>query len=88
MENEMDFNTLALHIGRNIKEFRKKLGTATKEELNQINTYKAILVHNPVHPLMQKGMYQAIVEDINPNDIESIGRINKVLSKIIIVVIK
>ncbi len=26
-------------------------------------------------------MYQAIIEDINPNDIESIGRINKVLSK-------
>lgn len=31
MENEMDFNTLALHIGRNIKEFRKKLGLSQSQ---------------------------------------------------------
>ena len=58
-------------------EFRQRLGTASEKELSQINWYKAKLEHNPVHPLMQKGMYQAIVEDINPDELESIGKINQ-----------
>ena len=57
--------------------FRQRLGTATKEELAKINWYTARLEHNQVHPLMEKGMYQAIVEDINPDDLESIGQIQK-----------
>ena len=60
-------------------EFRKRIGTATESELKQINWYEAKLEHNPVHPLMQKGMYQAIVEDINPDELESIGKINQFL---------
>ena len=60
-------------------EFRERIGTATKEEVAMKNIYKSKLQNNIVHPLMEKGMYQSIVEDINIDDLESIGKISKFL---------
>lgn len=60
-------------------EFRERIGTATKEEISMKNIYKSKLQNNIVHPLMEKGMYQSIVEDINMDDLESIGKISKFL---------
>lgn len=60
-------------------EFRERIGTATKEEIEMKNIYKSKLQNNIVHPLMEKGMYQSIVEDINIDDLESIGKISKFL---------
>ena len=60
-------------------EFRERIGTATKEEIDMKNIYKSKLQNNIVHPLMEKGMYQSIVEDINIDDLESIGKISKFL---------
>ena len=60
-------------------EFRERIGTATKEEVAMKNIYKSKLQSNIVHPLMKKGMYQSIVEDINIDDLESIGKISKFL---------
>lgn len=60
-------------------EFRERIGTATKEEISMKNIYKSKLQNNIVHPLMEKGMYQSIVEDINIDDLESIGKISKFL---------
>ena len=60
-------------------EFRERIGTATKEEISIKNIYKSKLQNNIVHPLMEKGMYQSIVEDINIDDLESIGKISKFL---------
>ena len=60
-------------------EFRERIGTATKEEIDMKNIYKSKLQNNIVHPLMEKGMYQSIVEDINMDDLESIGKISKFL---------
>lgn len=59
--------------------FKQRLGTATSDELAKINWYTARLEHSQVHPLMEKGMYQAIVEDINPDDLESIGQVQKLI---------
>ena len=62
--------------------FRQKLHTATDKELRLINWYETKLAHNPVRPLMEKGMYQAIVEDIDTNQIDNTGKINKWLTTI------
>lgn len=61
--------------------FRQKLGTATQYELKQINWYNSKLESNPVHPLMQKGMYQAIVEDINPDELEAVGKVSRFIKE-------
>ena len=61
--------------------FRQKLGTATQYELKQINWYNSKLESNPVHPLMQKGMYQAIVEDINPDELETVGKVSRFIKE-------
>jgi hypothetical protein len=62
-------------------EFRKRLGVATEQELAKISYYTTKLNKNIVHPLMIKGMYQAIVEDINPDELEVMGRINTLIQK-------
>ena len=58
---------------------KKKLGTATREELSSMNWYQSKLDNNPVDVLMKKGMYQSIVEDIAPNEMESVGKVSKLL---------
>ena len=60
-------------------QFRQRIGTASETEVKKINWYKAKLENNPVHVLMEKGMYQAIVEDINPEEMEIIGKVNKIV---------
>lgn len=58
-------------------ELREKIGTATEAESKSKNMLQARLEGSSVHPLMEKGMYQAIVEDINADELESIGKIQK-----------
>ncbi len=65
---------------RDAAVFKQKLGTATKTELESINDLNTRLEHNPLKPLMDAGMYTAIIEDISPNELDSIGKINKLLS--------
>lgn len=60
--------------------FKERIGTATKRELQLKNWYKSKLENNIVHPLMEKGMYQAIIEDSNVTDIESISRLHKAIN--------
>ena len=60
--------------------FKERTGTATKRELQLKNWYKSKLENNIVHPLMEKGMYQAIIEDSNVTDIESISRLHKAIN--------
>ena len=60
--------------------FKERIGTATKRELQLKNWYISKLENNIVHPLMEKGMYQAIIEDSNVTDIESISRLHKVIN--------
>lgn len=60
--------------------FKKRIGTATKRELQLKNWYKSKLENNIVHPLMEKGMYQAIIEDSNVTDIENISRLHKAIN--------
>ena len=61
-------------------KFRKRLGTATKAESDSEQILQVKLQHNPVHELMEKGMYSAIIEDLTPNDLEAVGKINKFIS--------
>jgi len=61
--------------------FRERNNTATKEESASKGWLEAKLTHNIVHPLMEKGMYQAIVEDISGQEIETVGKINKIIDK-------
>ena len=65
--------------------FKERIGTATTEESKSKNWHISKLESNIVHPLMEKGMYQSIVEDINPEELESIGKVQKMLksSKIV-----
>ena len=65
--------------------FKERIGTATVEESKSKNWHISKLESNMVHPLMEKGMYQSIVEDINPEELESIGKVQKMLknSKIV-----
>lgn len=58
---------------------KKNLGTASKEELSSMNWYQSKLDNNPLDILMKKGMYQSIVEDIAPNEMESVGKVSKLL---------
>lgn len=59
--------------------FKQRLGTATNEELSRKNMLKAKLEANITHPLMEKGMYQSIVEDLDPEELESTGKMTKLL---------
>ena len=62
-------------------KYKQRIGTVTEAELKRVNWYQTKLESNPVHPLMEKGFYQSIVEDISMDDIESIGKISKPLSR-------
>lgn len=64
-------------LGRII--MKERLGTATANEIASKNMLKASLESNMVHPLMEQGMYQAIVEDLNPEDLESTSKLTKLL---------
>ena len=62
-------------------ETRKRLGIATAQEIKNIPLYKAKLKNNKVHPLMEKGMYQSIVEDMSPEDIAANGKFTKAVKR-------
>lgn len=61
--------------------FKQRTNTASTKEINTINYYRARLKHNPVHPLMEKGMYQAIVEDMPLEELDATSRITKFMNK-------
>ena len=63
-------------------EMRKRLGIATTQEVKDISLYKAKLRNNKVHPLMEKGMYQSIVEDLSPEDIAANGKFAKAVKRL------
>lgn len=63
-------------------EFKERIGTATEAELKTKNWLKSKLENNIVHPLMEKGMYQAITEDIKMDDLETIGKVNKFMKNV------
>ena len=63
----------------NALEFKKRIGTATEAELNRIPRYVARLENNPLHGLMQKGLYQSIVEDIDIKELENTSKIIQIL---------
>jgi hypothetical protein len=63
-------------------EMRKRLGVATTQEVKDISLYKAKLRNNKVHPLMEKGMYQSIVEDLSPEDIAANGKFAKAVKRL------
>lgn len=64
---------------KNLIELRIKMGTATKEEKYKLNWYKARLENNIISPLMKKGMFQSIVEDIREEEMDTIGKVNKIV---------
>ena len=61
--------------------FKQRTNTANTKELNTINYYRARLKHNPVHPLLEKGMYQAIIEDMPLEELDATSRITKFMNK-------
>ena len=63
----------------NALEFKKRIGTATEAELNRIPRYVARLENNPLHGLMEKGLYQSIVEDIDIKELENTSKIIQIL---------
>ena len=62
-------------------EMKERVGTALPMESNKKNMLLARLEHSPVHPLMEKGMYQAIIEEIDPDALESVGKITKAVKQ-------
>ena len=62
-------------------ELKIRLGTATQTEKNKVNNLKSLQETNPVQPLMDKGMFSAIVEDLNPDEVDSVGKMNKFLNR-------
>lgn len=61
--------------------FKERIGTATQEELRRKNWYRSKMEANILNPLMEKGFYQTIVEDLNTKDLNQLDTINKFLSK-------
>lgn len=57
--------------------FKTRLGTVTAEETSQIPALRRKIENNIVKPLMEKGMYQSIIEDMQSDELESIGKVNK-----------
>ena len=58
---------------------KQRLGTATSDEIASKNLLRTRLQNNMVHPLMEMGMYQSIVEDLNPEELESTSKLTKLL---------
>lgn len=56
---------------------RERIGIATEAEIKKKQWYKTKLENNIVHPLMKKGMYQSIIEDLNTTELEATGKIGK-----------
>ena len=90
-QNPLKVLKLTIANGKAIREYldtkkelnriimKQRLGTATTTELVSKNMLKSKLEANRVHPLMEKGMYQAIVEDMNPEELESTSKLTKLL---------
>jgi hypothetical protein len=56
---------------------RERIGVATEAEIKKKQWYKTKLENNIVHPLMKKGMYQSIIEDLDTTELEATGKIGK-----------
>jgi hypothetical protein len=57
-------------------ETKASIGTATEQELNSLNILRDELVSNPVHDLMEAGMFQSVVEDVSVGE-EVVSRIGR-----------
>lgn len=53
--------------------------TATRAEMDKIKVLKADLARNPVHELMEAGMYQAFQEDVENIDLRSSNKWKKIV---------
>jgi hypothetical protein len=62
--------------------FKERIGTATTSEINKKRWLRSKLENNIVHPLMEKGMYQAIVEDLSTSDLEATGKLQKFIKNL------
>lgn len=62
--------------------FKERIGTATTSEINKKRWLRSKLENNVVHPLMEKGMYQAIVEDLSTSDLEATGKLQKFIKNL------
>lgn len=60
-------------------EFKRRIGTATKSELARISMLEGKLEHNPVKPLIDKGMYQAIIEELDMKNMEGAGELIRLI---------
>ena len=62
--------------------FKERIGTATTSEISKKRWLRSKLENNIVHPLMEKGMYQAIVEDLSTSDLEATGKLQKFIKNL------
>lgn len=60
---------------------KQKAGTATKAELEQIKTLEVELKRNPVHELMELGMYQAFQEDVENIELRGSNKWKQVIDE-------
>jgi hypothetical protein len=62
-------------------EQKVKINEATKNEVQSLNRKREELIHSPIAPLMEKGMYQMIVEDLSQSEQTSNNRLLKTIDK-------
>ncbi len=60
-------------------EFLNRINQATVSQQNTIEVLKQSIINNPIHPLMEAGMYQSIIEDMKESDRTTGGRVGKIL---------
>ena len=59
----------------------KKAGNVLKAEINRISLLENRMKNNPLHELAESGVYQAIVEDVSPDEIESTNKLKELYNK-------
>ena len=57
-------------------------GNRTRENLAQIKRWRGSLKDNPVHPLMEAGLFTAVLEDLRLKDLQTDTRIGAAVNKI------
>lgn len=58
-----------------------RIGTATEAERKSVSRLQVMLDRNPISELVRKGFYQSIIEDLNTNEQEAIGVVQKYLTQ-------
>lgn len=58
-----------------------RIRTATEAERKSVSRLQVMLDRNPVSELVRKGFYQSIIEDLNTNEQEAIGVVQKYLTQ-------